>query len=256
MLALLGAMKEEITDLKDRMVLEESYVSQNCHIYKGKYENRNILLAKTGIGRERAEKAARFIFERYPVTTLVSLGFAGALTEELEVGDVILCANLYCENGRTRGGTTSEKILSSDSGLISTLSQSSVDKAAGFRFGSSVTVMNPASTPEMKRKIGRAYQADIVDMESYWIARIASERRVPFITVRAITDTVRDTLPPFDRFWASEAPGRWLKATLYFISSPKQLIKLFTLYRNARRARKNLTAFIDRILAGGGIDLK
>ena len=105
------------------------------------------------------------------------------------------------------------------------------------------------SMPKAKQTLGRAFRADIVDMESYWIGRIASDRQIPFIAVRAVSDTMRDSLPPFDLIL--NANGKWQrrKATLYFISHPQQLIKMIALYQNTWQARRSLTTFVGNLMA-------
>jgi 5'-methylthioadenosine/S-adenosylhomocysteine nucleosidase len=244
MLALLGALKEEIVDLRKDMALEEAFTWQGCHIYHGEYRNKAVLLVQTGIGKERAEAATRFILEHYPVTALVSLGFAGALTEELKVGDIILCSTLCCANGLSKGNP-----CSSDARLVSLSLQALGDAAIGLCQGRSATVAQLVSSPEAKLALAKAFHADIVDMESYWIGKIASASQVPFLAVRAISDTVQDSLLPFDQIMDFDGKWRWQRATIYFLSRPQNLPKLFTLYRNARRARKSLTAFIEYLIA-------
>lgn len=244
MLALLAALKEEIVDLRKSIALQESYTWQDCYIYAGAYKGKAVLLAQTGIGKERAEAATRFILERYPVTALVSLGFAGALVDNLQVGDVILCSTLYSDNGVAK-----ENPCSSDATLVSLSLQALPGAVTRLSQGKSVTVAQPASTPEAKSALGKAFQADVVDMESYWIGKIASARKVPFLSVRAISDRLPDSLPPFDRFIDANYKWRWQRAATHFLSHPHHLAKLFTLYRNARRARKNLTAFVEYLMA-------
>lgn len=251
MLALLGALREEIADLHRRMVLEEASISQDCHIYQGKYKNQDVLLVQTGLGKERAERATKLVLERYPVTTLISLGFGGALTPEAKVDDIILCSKLHCGDNRgTNRELESGKTYWSDSSLISLVSQRLKSTATRFRLGSSVTVTQPVSGPEAKRKLVKAFGADVADMESYWIAKIASERQIPFLAVRAISDTAEDSLLPFDQILTSDGKWRWQKAALYFISHPPHLIRLFGLYRKARQARKSLTIFVDCLYGG------
>ena len=101
---------------------------------------------------------------------------------------------------------------------------------------------------EAKRTLGDEFDADVVDMESYWIASVASEKNIPFLSVRTISDTVRDSLPPFDQIIDSDGKWRWQRAISYLPSHPKQLATLFVLYRNTRRARANLTCFIDQLM--------
>ena len=248
MLALLGALREEITGLQRHMVLEEASMQEDCRVFRGRYKNKAIVLVQTGIGKERAETATKFILEHYPVTTMISLGFAGALTEGLKIGDIILCSTIYCGNGQINRGPWQES-LRSDTSLVSLASQGRGVTTAGLYRGSSVTVAEPASSSKAKQDLSKAFPAEVVDMESYWIARIASTRHIPFIAIRAISDTMQDSLLSFDQILDSSGKWCWNKAIPHFVSHPQHLIKLFTIYKNAQQARRSLTTAIDRLLA-------
>lgn len=219
MLALLCALRCEITGLRKQLSLSETFDWRGCHIAMGKYENKDILLAKTGVGRAKAERAAQLVLYHYPVTAVLSIGFAGALTEELEVGDIILCSRLYCAN-EPHNGLGSERPLFSDTNLVSAASKSG-GATTRFRYGSCVTSPCPVLKKQAKLALGRRFNADIVDMESYWVAKAAAERRVPFMAIRAISDTAKGSL----------------------------LARLLALCRDARCARRSLTSFTGCFLA-------
>jgi len=247
MLALLGALKEEISDLRREMVIREIINQTGCKLYRGKYQNRDILLVQTGLGKGRAESATKHILEHYPITTLISLGFAGALADDLNIGDVIICCTLHRANGWMQQDLNSEP-LCSDARLVTLITEALGDAVVRFRCGSIVTVPLPVSSPEAKRDLGKSCRVQVVDMESYWIARIASAKRVPFMAVRTISDTVRDSLPPFDQILDSNGTWHWNRAVHYFVVHPQHLVKLFALYRNAQQARRSLT-IIGRLAA-------
>ncbi|MCJ7522870.1 MAG: hypothetical protein MUP21_11755, partial [Dehalococcoidia bacterium] len=173
MLAILGAFGQEIVDLRRQMVIEEVITRRDCTLYRGKLKNRDALLVKTGMGKERAENATNFVLERYPVTTIISLGFAGALAPELRIGDVVVCSTLYCAHGPEQAGQRAEP-CASDAGLISLASQGSGEIAAKFCLGTCVTVLLLYSSTQKMQELYETFHTHIVDMESYWIARIAS----------------------------------------------------------------------------------
>lgn len=248
MLALLSALKEETADVRRHMLCEEISGQEGCRIFRGSYRNKAILLIQSGMGKERTERATNFILEHYPVTALVSLGFAGALTEEAKVGDIFLCSTLYSDNGETPGKNEEDNPYHSDPGLVSLACQAP-DTTAKLRQGSSVTTTQLVSQFESRQALGKIFQADIVDMESYWTARIASAKGVPFLAIRAISDSMRDNLPPFDRMLDSNGSWQRKEAGLYFLTHPQQMIKLFTLFRNARQAGRNLSTLVDCLLA-------
>lgn len=248
MLALLGAFGQEIVDLRRQIVVEEVVARRDCRLYRGKFKNIDILLVKTGMGKERAENATEFILERYPVIAIISLGFAGALVPELRIGDVVVCSTLYCAHGMKQE-VQGEEPCASDTRLLTIASQGTDDRAIRFRLGSSVTVVHLDSNPERMRELSETFHADIVDMESYWIARIAAVRRIPFIAIRSISDTIQQGIQPFDRILASDGRLLWKEAVFCFLLHPWYLMDVFTLFRNTRRAKRNLAAFVSQLVS-------
>ena len=218
MIALLGALREEVSGLRRQMSLVEVLAEPTCHVYRGEYRGKDVLLAQTGVGRQRVETATKLILERYSVTTLVSLGFAGALAAQLRVGDMVVCSTLHCATGPIQEATR-PRSYRSDEGLLRLATQALEDTGVRFCIGSGVTVPQLVSSPEKKQELGGAFQAHIVDMESYWIARIASDRQIPFVAVRAISDTERDTLPPFDEILTPDGEMAMGKGD-FLLSSP------------------------------------
>ena len=248
MIALLGALKEEVTHLRRQMSLEQVLSESACHVYRGKYRRRDILLAQTGIGKERAEMAARFVLERYPVTTLVSFGFAGALAEELEAGDVVICSTLHCAQGTAQEATKPISYCSDDR-LLSLAIQALESTAVKFYCGSGVTAPQLVLNPEEKGELGETFGAYVVDMESYWIARIASDRQIPLVVVRSVSDTRQEELLPFTQMLDADGRLQWKEASSYFAHRPQHLKALVRLSRNVRRARRSLATSIDCLVA-------
>jgi len=243
MLAILGAFGQEIVDYRRQMVIEEVVVRPVCKLYRGKFKNRETVLVQTGMGKERAESATRFILERYPITAMISLGFAGALAPELRIGGVVVCSTLYCAPGLEQKEQRLEP-LAPDASLLSLASQGPPDGAIPFCLGSGVTVLQLDANPQKMQELSENFHANIIDMESYWIARIASARQIPFIAIRSISDTIQHSVQPFDRILASDGKLLWKKAVLIFLSHPQYLMNVFTLYRNTRSAKRNLADFI------------
>lgn len=248
MLALFGALREEITGIRRQMKIVEIIARPDYRLYRGKFHNKDCLLVQTGLGKQRVETVTRFILEQFPVGTIISFGFAGALAPELRTGDIIFCSTLYYCNERIHEGPKSES-LSSDANLLELATRTLGSSRVRFCCGSSVTVMQLLSHPEAKEKLYRISRAHIADMESYWIARIASKERTPFLAIRAVSDTFQESLPPFDQILAGD--GSWLlgKAFSHFVLHPQGLLQLPSLYWNSRKARKRLTDCVTQVVA-------
>jgi adenosylhomocysteine nucleosidase len=246
MLAILGAFGQEIVDLRRQMVIEEVVARRDCKLYRGKFKNKDALLVKTGMGKERAENATKFILEGYPVTAIISLGFAGGLAPELKIGDVVVCSTLLGSSGLGQEEQMLEP-FAPDANLLALASQGPGDRSISFRLGSGVTVLQLESSTQKLHGLGETFHADIVDMESYWIARIASDRQVPFIAIRSISDTSQHSVQPFDRILTVDGEVLWKKAVLCFLLHPQYLMNTFALFRNTRLAKRNLAAFISHL---------
>jgi adenosylhomocysteine nucleosidase len=248
MLALLGAFGQEIVDLRRQMVIEEAVAGPDCRLYRGRFENRDALLVKTGMGKERAESATRFMLDRYPVSAIISIGFAGALAPELSIGDVVVCSTLHCAH-RSGHKWASDGLCASDTRLLSLVSEGLEDVEARCRIGSSVSLLQLESSTKELAGLAETFDAHIVDMESYWIGSIASARQVPFIAIRSISDTTQESVQPFDRILAPDGRVLWKKTVLCFVTRPQYLINTFTLYKNVRIARKSLVACVHHLVS-------
>jgi len=245
MLALLAAMKEEVDGLKKRLAIEEMSVEGGWQILKCRYWNREVLLVQTGLGKERAEKATRYVLEHYPVKTVISFGFAGGLAEKLKVGDIVFSSILCGTIAESPSGELyyyAQSLLNLGSGVL-------VGTGARFYAGKSLTIEQVVTTRGEKRALGEAYGADFVDMESYWVARLATNRNIPFLSVRAISDTASDNLPEFSRMLDANGNLLWNRAIIYFLWHPWQLINLVSLYRHVRQAGRSLTFVAERLVA-------
>jgi len=248
MIALLGAFGQEIAGLHKQMAVEEVVASPVCKVYRGQLRGKACLLVQTGIGRRRAEKATGFVLERYPVTAMVSLGFAGALTPDLRIGDVVVCATVRRASGFGKDEGLAEA-YAADTGLVALASTGPAGTATRFSLGTSVTTPRVVSGARAKQELSREFQARVVDMESYWIAMMASSRRVPFIAIRSASDTLQDDLRAVDHILDSEGKVLWKRVAPYFLQHPHHLPSMFTAFRNMRRAERNLTAFVSDLVA-------
>lgn len=243
MLAILGALNKEIAGVRNGMVVEKTLSENGCHIYLGQYKDRPLLLVRTGMGKKRAEDAANLVLEKYPVEAMVSIGVGGALTHESRAGDVVLCSTLCCNDSHGNTDTT----LHSDAHLMKITSRAPAGKESRLRQGKSLTVERPVSGLVAKLAAGKSYRADIVEMESYWIASAAHKKHVPFLAIRAVSDTVEDNLPPFHIF-KMEGGINWNRAVFHFASHPHHVPMLIALRKKSRNAIDNLTSLADYLI--------
>jgi adenosylhomocysteine nucleosidase len=247
MIALLGAIREETSCLQKRMTIRESVSEDTCTIFRGTWLGRGpeMLLVQTGMGKHRAQAAARHLIAHYPITTLVSLGFAGALTNELRAGDVVLYSAVhYADAAVSQQGAycVSDDLLARSTGALEGVAVNIFCKPG-------VTVPHAVLSPEEKGELADAFDASVVDMESYWISEVASEAKIPFVIIRSVSDTRSERLLPFEQMMDEEGNVLWSAAAGYFLRHPRHLAVVSRLYRNARVAQRSLGISIDRVVA-------
>jgi len=231
MLAIIGALDEEISGLRREMVVTVSAVRPT--IYVGQCRGKEVVVAASGVGRAKAEAATLAILDRYPVTGVVSLGFGGALTPSLRGGELIVSTTVKCPDAA--------ESLTSDAGLVS---------LAGCRCGTGVTVGFLAPDSFAKRQLGVQFAADVVDMECYWVARLAAQKGIPFLSVRAISDGVDEMVPRL--FPDGTRIGMMLAVARHPFRVFGHPLVLRRLYRNVRQAKANLTDFTVKLIEVAG----
>ncbi|HOB86447.1 MAG TPA: hypothetical protein PKO38_02000 [Bacillota bacterium] len=246
MIAIMGALDQEILDIRRRMMVKERVAERHGKLYRGRFLDKEVLLVKTGMGKNRAEKAARLILERYPVGSIISLGFAGAVAPELNIGDVVICSRLYCLC-RIGGGWREEGRCHSNRRLLE-LAAGRDALPEGWHLGSSASILELESSTSRLAGLGEAFPVQIVDMESYWIASLAAAANIPFIAIRSVSDTPRSTLKPFDEIFTPEGTLLFKKAALAFLIHPRYLWNTYLLYQNVLLARKNLLDCVSRLV--------
>ncbi|MDD5073417.1 MAG: hypothetical protein PHX64_06050 [Candidatus Omnitrophica bacterium] len=145
-----------------------------------------LVLANSGIGAEKAGEMAEDIIKDFKPDLIISAGFCGALVKDLKIGDVIV------------SDLRDRKLFCSP---------------------------RPLFTCEEKSAAFQREGAIIVDMESEAVSSAAKRHNIPFIAVKAVSDTLLDDLP---------------RSFLQFLWPPR----LLRLKRNTDLASNNLAEFL------------
>ncbi len=233
MLALIGAMDQEVSGLLARMSVVEVNTRGSLVVHRGTLAGRNLVLARSGVGRQAAERACGTILDLYPVTSIVSFGYCGALNPRLAVGDVVICSSVRS----TAGSSDQERRC--DASLLSSMRAS---KRLSSGLGSGVTSPRLVASIEDKRALFESCGADVVDMESYWIGVVAGENGIPFASVRVVSDAASDGLPDLPTW-------KWRHVLQHFAMHPARGVAL---YRGLRKASKNMTDFLSSVVEVAG----
>ena len=235
-LGLIFALPIEAHTFERRACDIKDFQGQGCVIFEGRLSNHPIVWAISGVGRDAASHAAQLMVDGHQPHTLISAGFAGALTPGLEHGTVVI----------------PNRILDDHHECIYTLPQ---DEQIAFlaeetiKNTTLVTVDSVVSSKEEKFQLREESHADLVDMESAAVARIAQEADVRFLAVRVISDTSEETLPPeVSRLSQPQSPMHRFGAALAAITRrPRAVSDLWKLWEQGMSCSRTLADQLEQI---------
>lgn len=165
-------------------------------------------------------------------------GVAGALTEDLAVGDVIAANAVYTPD--------------------EALTPSAVPAGAlrPYRTGALLSLDRVLVTADEKRDARQPTPDGVsplaVEMETAAVARVAIENGVPWAAVRAVSDTAMESLPlDFNRLRTTDGDLPVSRVALAAIINPRSIPGLIRLGGNTAAASRSLAAFLAEWLAAG-----
>ena len=228
MIAITFALPAESSNLVALLQEKKRSGANKRGVIHGKIDNRSLAVFHTGVGAKAcADKIDNFLRAARP-KFLISSGFAGAVREDWNVGDLLLAENFSDRRLLMRA----ERALSSRHPWV------------GRMFTSTSIVDSLAERDEIVRADG----ADAVDMETELIAQACAMHGVPLLSLRVISDTPRQPFPapPNVLFDIERQRTDATKFALYFLTRPSRAIRLVGFARRISRARRILT---DAIVA-------
>jgi len=198
-----------------------------------------VTLLETGEGTDNARRVLEAWVEQNTARAIVSIGFAGALSQALQAGDLVIVS-------KVRDGVAQpDKALLSAAGTVH-LAEVPVHD------GIAITTDQIIWLAESKRALAATLEPNeigIVDMESTAIAGVCARHELPFIIVRSITDLLDEDLPLNFNLYRGEDgcvdSARIVKAALL---RPRALSGLMELRRRSELCAQRMADFV-RVLA-------
>ena len=245
MIVITAATSQEIDGISRCLGSKQRVINVGCIAWRNTYKDKDILIVQTGIGRSGIERMTDSILNSYPATAILSLGFGGALSPELAVGDLVICTSVAPWDETT--GVIANTIYADKYLVKSTIKAMDGSRWKWFQ-GKGATVPSLASSAKEKYELRNKVQAEICEMEDYWIALAADAGGVPFLAVRVVYDELNDNLPDFESMVDTRGNVRTGRMTAYLLTHPKEIFGAWTSYKNFCRAKESLSAFVERFL--------
>ncbi|WP_309496861.1 5'-methylthioadenosine/adenosylhomocysteine nucleosidase [Sulfurovum sp.] len=212
-IAIMGAMPEEVEPIVAKLDnLQETVYGANTY-YEGVYNGQEVVVAYSKIGKVFATLTATMLVEKFGCDTLLFSGVAGAISNDLNIGDLIIADGL-CQHdlditafGHPFGYVPEGEVcIPTDVGLRNIAKEIAKSKGLTLKEGVIATGDQFVANPERKDWIGDTFKADALEMEGASVAVVCSALEVPFFILRAISDSAdMDASFNFDEFLESSA---------------------------------------------------
>lgn len=212
-IAILGAMNEEIAPLLKKFEHYESISYANNTYYITKYNDIDLIIAYSKIGKVNSALTATILIEKFKAQKLIFTGVAGAINEELKIGDLLVATSLVQHDvdisafGHPFGFIPESKLsILPDKNLQELAKNVAKELSVDLKFGAIATGDQFIYSCEKKEWIKKVFNASAVEMEGASVAFVCDAFNIPFLVLRAISDASDvDAGFNFDEFLQSSA---------------------------------------------------
>ena len=214
-IAVVGAMEQEIELLRESMANVKHVSFGKFSAYEGELAGKRMVLVLSGIGKVNAAVSTSWVIHQFAPDCVINTGSAGGLGKGLKVGDVVIGETVAHHDvdvtafGYVWGQVPQlPAVFASDKNLIC-----QAEKAAQVFEGAAVTqglivsgdrfVHSSEGVAEI-----RSHFLDVkaVEMEAAAIAQTCYQLEVPFVIIRAVSDSADEKADiSFEEFLKTEA---------------------------------------------------
>lgn len=223
-IGIIGAMESEIASIAAKISDRSETCVAGMTFYEGTLYGRSVVVARAGVGKVHAAMCAQVMIERFAPGMVLNIGVAGALSEALKIGDLVIADAAVQHDvdttafgdplGMISGPNT--VLLPCDKDAADALSRAAGE--AGMPFVRAVIATGDQFIAELskKRALAAQFSAAACDMEGGAIAQVCMENKTPYAAYRAISDTLLGNGEEYtaNLFVAAEHSARILKAYL------------------------------------------
>ena len=238
--AILAALRREISPLEARTTISRRWRSGWFRAARGILDGTDVILASTGDGAENAASGARALLDHHPVRRVIVVGVAGALSPALAHGGLLLAREVLDESVPVSGPDSAwlQRALRGTGAIPATI------------VSSRTILCTRRAKREAYHRLPRGTVAGI-DLETATFARAASERGIPYIALRAISDVAEESLPmDFNALRDGTGAVDVRRVVLQALSRPRLLLSLWSYRGKMALCSENLAGAVRTLLAG------
>ena len=208
MIGIMCAMREELEPILEKVEVKEVIEYARNKYYLAKFENLDLVLAYSKIGKVNAATTATILIEKFGAKKILFSGVAGAIDNELKIGDLII-ATKTCQHdvdltvfGYPPGYIPESKIYFDCDENLNNIAKKVANKL-GIKLKEGIIASGDQFIHSRKKKewIKKTFNASAIEMEGGAVGCVTWTLDVPFFMLRSISDTAEEGAGvDFDRF--------------------------------------------------------
>ena len=224
---IIAAMEEELKTLLMALQDKEEVTVLGKTYYSGHIGQHEVVLVQSGIGKVLSAMSVAILAETFGVDAIINTGSAGAVSEGLAIGDVVIADRLVYHDvdvtafGYAYGQMAGQELyFLADSELMAKLQAVLAQEGQASYLGLIATGDSFIADPDRVAAIKHHFPEVLaVEMEGAAIAQAAQAAGKPFLVIRAMSDTAQgDANITFDEF-ILEAGKRSAQTLLALLNS-------------------------------------
>ncbi len=194
-IAILGAMEEEITPILDKIGYEKVVEYADNKYYLSKYENHELVIANSKIGKVNSTISTCVMFEKFGCDCLLFTGVAGALNPDFKIGDLVYATKLVQADidisafGHPLGYIPGNEVFVNTTKRLNDIALK-IAKEQNIDLKQAVisTTDRFICDADTKNWLVKNFGADATEMEGASVARACESFKKDFFILRAISD--------------------------------------------------------------------
>lgn len=208
-LGILVAMEEEIKHLLQEIKSYKIIEIANQKFYDGMINGKPVTIVQSGIGKVNASIATTLLIQEFNVDAVINTGSAGALQEGMKIGELVISKELtYHDVNNEVFGYIYGQIpqmperYAADAKLSQSIKDLAASQSWDVHSGLIVTGDSFVGSTEGIKKIKENFTTALVtEMEGAAVAQTCHQFNVPFVVIRAVSDTADEEASiDFDEF--------------------------------------------------------
>jgi 5'-methylthioadenosine/S-adenosylhomocysteine nucleosidase len=212
----LGAMDGEVATIMAGMQLEARDTWRGFPIARGSIGDVPVVVSRTGVGKTLSAMLCQHLVDAYKPDRLIFTGVAGALSDQLDVGDTVVARDtlqhdmdvtpLGFEVGQVPYSPF--RLFTCDDRLVE-IASAVVPPHGRSHLGRILTGDQFVADAARRERLREELDGDAVEMEGASVGLVATINELPFVLIRTISDHSDGSAVEFEKVVGFAADNSW-----------------------------------------------